>query len=322
MIGRDDHYRLNGWSNMKTYGSSPVNSYYGVKVYGQGHVICHNKVSFFHDGVCISTYGIPEEDQDLKCVSIDIYNNDIFLMVDDFIEADGGAHNIRVLNNRGFNAAHHGLSAQPMFGGPVYFIGNLVYHVPFGGAIKTGGANPAGVLVYHNTFIAENADAVGISNVHYRNNLFFGSDHPNKYLFRLESYTTYSSADYNGYRPNKTSRAPFTWGIPKDGLRNYTERPAFQEYMSLDAFRKASGLEVHGIEVDLDIFERMVLPNPQKPHAVYVPQSVDFHLRPNSAAVDAGLRLFNINDHYSGKAPDLGAWEYGSEDPVYGPRDN
>ncbi len=57
-------------------------------------------------------------------------------MVDDFIEADGGEHNIRVMNNRGFNAAHHGLSTQPMFGGPVYFIGNLVYHVPFGGAIK------------------------------------------------------------------------------------------------------------------------------------------------------------------------------------------
>ena len=32
-------------------------------------------------------------------------------------------NNIRVMNNRGFNAAHHGLTAQPMFGGPVYFIG-------------------------------------------------------------------------------------------------------------------------------------------------------------------------------------------------------
>jgi len=322
MIGRDDHYRLNGWYQMetKTYGSSPVNSYYGVKVYGQGHVICHNKISFFHDGICVSTYGIPEKDQDLKCVSIDIYNNDIFLMVDDFIEADGGVHNIRVMNNRGFNAAHHGLSAQPMFGGPVYFIGNLVYHVPFGGAIKTGAANPAGVLVYHNTFVAENADAVGISNVHYRNNLFFGSNHPDKYLFRLESYTTYSTADYNGYRPNLTDKAPFTWGVPKDGKRNYEQPPVYKEYHSLEAFRKDSGLEEHGILVDLDIFEHMVLPKHDKPHAVYLPNLVNFSLRPNSAAIDAGLILHNINDNFTGAAPDLGALEYGATDQVYGPR--
>ncbi|MBK8500870.1 MAG: hypothetical protein IPL46_00960 [Saprospiraceae bacterium] len=275
MIGRDDHYRLNGWSNMKTYGPSPVNSYYGVKVYGQGHVICHNKMSFFHDGICISTYGIPEESQDLKCVSIDIYNNDVFLSVDDFIEADGGVHNIRVMNNRGFNAAHHGLSAQPMFGGPVYFIRNIVYNVPFGGAIKTGGANPAGVLIYNNTFIAENADAVGISNVHYRNNLFFGSNHPNKHLNRLESYTTYSTSDYNGYQAGR-DKALLTWGVPKNGMRDYNERPESE--------------------------------------------SVDFRLRSNSAAIDAGVLLPNINDGFSGLAPDLGANEYNSENQVYGPR--
>ena len=319
MIGRDDHYRLNGWSNMKTYGSSPVNSYYGVKVYGQAHVICHNKMSFFHDGICISTYGIPEESQDLKCVSIDIYNNDVFLSVDDFIESDGGVHNIRVMNNRGFNAAHHGLSAQPMFGGPVYFIKNIVYNVPFGGAIKTGGANPAGVLIYNNTFIAENADAVGISNVHYRNNLFFGSNHPNKFLNRLESYTVYSTSDYNGYQKGR-DKALLSWGFPKNGMRDYTERPESREYNDLKALNKDSGLEKHGILLDQNIFEKMILPDFHKPHAVYFPESVDFRLRSNSAAIDAGILLPNINDGFTGAAPDLGAIEFNSPNQVYGPR--
>lgn len=321
MIGRDDHHRLNGWSNMRTYGSSPVNSYYGVKVYGQGHVICHNKVSFFHDGICVSTYGIPEPEQDRKCVAIDIYNNDIFLMVDDFIETDGGVHNIRVINNRGFNAAHHGLSAQPMFGGPAYFIGNLVYNVPFGGAIKTGGANPSGVLVYHNTFITENADAVNISNVHYRNNLFFGSNAPDKYLSRLESYTAYSTSDYNGYRPNRTDKPMFTYGVPRNELRNYEQRPDHQDYQSLEDLRAASGLEAHGILVDVDIFEHMVLPDHQQPHAVYPLGSVDFRLVPNAIAIDAGVVLPNINDGFTGGAPDLGALEYGKPVPMYGPRE-
>jgi hypothetical protein len=223
------------------------------------------------------------------------------------------------MNNRGFNAAHHGLSAQPMFGGPVYFIKNIVYNVPFGGAIKTGGANPAGVLIYNNTFIAENADAVGISNVHYRNNLFFGSNHPNKFLNRLESYTTYSTSDYNGYQTGR-DKALLTWGVPKNGMRDYQERPEHKEYDNLKELNKDSGLEEHGILLDQNIFEQMVLPDFQKPHAVYFPESVDFRLRSNSAAIDAGILLSNINDEFTGAAPDLGALEYNSENQVYGPR--
>lgn len=320
MIGRDDHYRLNGWNGMTTYGSSPVNSYYGVKVYGQGHVICHNKISFFHDGVCISTYGIPEEDQDLKCVSIDIFNNDVFLSVDDFIETDGGAHNIRVYRNRGFNAAHHGLSAQPMFGGPVYFIGNLVYNVPFGGGIKTGGANPAGVLVYHNTFIAENSNATGISNAHYRNNLFIGTNHPDKPVVRQRNYTRYTTSDYNGYRVNENELPKFMWAVPKQAMSDYETVLPFDEYDSLGAFQNATGQEKHGLLVNLDVFEMMILPDPEKPHAVYQPDSVDFRLRSGSVAIDRGVSLSNINDGFKGSAPDLGALELNAEPVVYGPR--
>ena len=318
MIGRDDHYRLNGWNGMTTYGASPVNSYYGVKVYGQGHVICHNKVSFFHDGICVSTYGLPEPELDEKCVSIDIYNNDIYLSVDDFIETDGGVHNIRVLRNRGFNAAHHGLSAQPMFGGPVYFIRNLVYHVPFGGAIKTGGANPAGVLVYHNTFVAETA-ATGISNAHYRNNLFLGRDHPDKPLFRQKNYTRYSTMDYNGYRPHQLGDL-IAWAMPTDALRSYESPLPYRSFSSLAAFRSATGQERHGIEIDESIFERMRLPDYRRPHKPYQPEAIDFRLRKGAAAVDAGLILPNINDGYTGRAPDLGAIERGEDAVIYGPR--
>ena len=41
------------------YGSHEVRSYYAVKVYGPGHVIAHNAVAYFHDGIGISTYGTP-----------------------------------------------------------------------------------------------------------------------------------------------------------------------------------------------------------------------------------------------------------------------
>ena len=117
-------------------------------------MIAHNAIAYFHDGIGISTYGTPEQDPDRRASSIDIYGNDIHMSGDDFVETDGGVHNIRVFNNRGVNAAHGGYSAQPVFGGPVYFIGNISYHVPSGVAFKFS-AKPAGLFVYHNTIIGE-----------------------------------------------------------------------------------------------------------------------------------------------------------------------
>jgi hypothetical protein len=53
---------------------------------------------------------------------------------------------------------------------------------------------------------------------------------------------------------------------------------------------------------------------------IYKAEELDFRLHPNSAGVDAGCILPNINDDFAGKAPDLGALEVGQPLPVYGPR--
>jgi hypothetical protein len=79
----------------------------------------------------------------------------------------------------------------------------------------------------------------------------------------------------------------------------------------------ASGLEVHGIEIDYDIFENL---QPPKPDRVYHATDLSFKLRPNGKAVDSGIKLPNVNDNFAGKAPDLGALEAGTAEPVYGPR--
>ncbi len=57
LLGRDDRNRLIGWSNFGKYKPTQLKSYIGIKVYGQGHVICHNYVAYFHDAICVSTYG-------------------------------------------------------------------------------------------------------------------------------------------------------------------------------------------------------------------------------------------------------------------------
>src|SRR3954471_20434341 len=156
-LGRDDRFRLIGWSGPQrpsagAYGSHLLTSYYAVKLYGPGHVIARNAIAYFHDAIGISTYGTPEKDPERQASSIDIYQNDMHMSNDDFIETDGGVHNIRVFQNRGVNAANGGYSSQPVFGGPVYFIRNLLYHQPQGVAFKFS-AKPAGMFVWHNTLI-------------------------------------------------------------------------------------------------------------------------------------------------------------------------
>lgn len=319
-LGRDDRHRMLGWANPGLYGAHPINSYYAVKVYGSGHVIAHNAVAFFHDGISVCTHGVPEEEEELKAVAIDIYNNDIHLTGDDFIEADGGVHNIRVLRNRGVNAAHTGLSAQPVFGGPAYFIRNIVYNTPV--ALKF--PNPAGVVVYHNTFIAENRTAQRVSNAHFRNNLFLGTDAAVG-ISVLGGPTAYSTYDYDGFRPNRGVDNQFTWVGPRAGILVDYDRPQneAQRFKTLAEFSAATGQESHGVELDYDIFTNLrppVPPDSSRPGAPYDAGALDFTLRPGSKAVDSGVRIPNVNDGFSGKAPDLGAVETGQQMPVYGPR--
>jgi hypothetical protein len=323
-LGRDHRNRLIGWTGplwakVGPYGSHELTSYYAIKVYGPGHVIARNAIAYFHDGVGISTYGTPEEDPERRASSIDIYNNDIHMSNDDFIETDGGVHNIRVFNNRGVNAFHGGYSSQPVFGGPVYFIRNTLYHVPSGVAFKFS-AKPAGLFVYHNTIIGEQTVRDPSSNMHFRNNLFLGRDTPDRGIMTWANGAGVYSTDYNGFRPNKGVAAQYHWLGPKPGQQLYEPaREDWKTYATLADFRAATGQEAHGMEVDFDIFERMTPPDPSKRHAVYHAMDLNFRLKPDTRAVDAGVPIPTVNDGFAGRAPDLGALETGKPEPRYGP---
>lgn len=313
MIGRHDPDTLVGWYGLEK--PAPLTSYYAIKVYGQSHVVCHNYIAYFHDGICVDTHGLPEGGK--KTVSVDFYRNDIFNMADDFIEADGGSHNIRIFENRGFNAYHAALSAQPVFGGPVYFIRNICYNVP-GTALKYT-IRPAGIYTYNNTFVAEAAIS-NFSNGHFRNNLFIGPDETRPAL-AATTYTAYSSFDYNGYR-SKPGKSPFRLRYPPhDSLNHADDRElSFLEFPSLKEFRKKTGFEHHGVELKDELFENVPLPEIARRGHIYPVKGYDFRLKRSSAAVDAGCLLPNVTDGFSGKAPDLGALETGKEPPHYGPR--
>src|SRR5688572_31263195 len=343
MIGRFNPGYLMGftgrtWQNLPEYDPKLV-SEYAVKVYGSGHVVAYNAIANFHDGVDVATYGNPDGSptplRDRLPVSIDFYGNDISNVEDNCLEADGGAHNIRIFRNRCFNHGHRALSVQPMFGGPVYFIRNIVYHAPEGGAVKFT-ASSSGIVVLHNTLIAPvKPMLLAASNVHYRNNLILGKSETLE-TFAVETNTNYSSSDYNGFRPNEGAEFSFEWSTPSFSMRaNFPGEPgqlSAQEqskfeattrerrrFKTLKEYSAATGQDTHSVLVDYDVFVKVTAPGPD-PRTLYKPADFDFRLRDGSVAVDAGVRLTGINDDFTGKAPDLGAYEIGRPLPHYGPR--
>lgn len=343
MLGRFNPNYLMGftgrtWQNLPEFNPKLV-SEYAVKVYGAGHVVAYNSIANFHDGVDVATYGNPDGSptpiRDRMPVSIDFYGNDISNVEDNCLEADGGAHNIRIFRNRCFNHGHRALSVQPMFGGPVYFMRNIVYHAPEGGAVKFT-ASSAGIVVYHNTLIAPvKPMLLAASNVHYRNNLILGKSETLE-TFAVETNTNYSSSDYNGFRPNEGAEFAFEWSTPpltmranfigEPGIRSTQEQTQFEmkarerrRFKTLKEYAEATGQDRHSILVDYDTFVHVTPAGPD-PRTLYKPSDFDFALRPGSAAIDAGVRLLGVNDDFTGRAPDLGAYEVGRPLPHYGPR--
>ena len=61
-------------------------------------------------------------------------------------------------------------------------------------------------------------------------------------------------------------------------------------------------------------------PDSARRYHVYHAMDLDFRIKENSEALDAGVALPTINDDFTGKAPDLGALERNQEEPHYGPR--
>jgi hypothetical protein len=375
-IGRHDPDHVIGWAgdfwakfNGKDGQKFPpvMGSYVAVKVYGPGHVIAYNYVANFHDGIDTETYGNPDgsaavdgpkypprEYFDRRPVSIDYYNNYMTNFHDNPFEVDGSMHNVRVLRNMMINSASHALCNQPSIGGPVYWIRNIVYHMPGGSTRLTGGA--AGAIFYNNTVLSE-TQAQGASNVHWTNNLFLG-ENSGPAIFSVNTYTNYSSSDYNGFRPNPGAPYSFAWSSPpwttavdySPLLRNAglggsggsgrgntapSDRPVppaggaaggleIRQYKTLEEYSRATRQDQHSVLVDYDVFMNVPKLDAQDAttvQKVYKAEAFDFRLKPGSAAVDRGTILPNVTEGFAGRAPDLGALEVGQAPPHYGPRD-
>lgn len=277
----------------------------GIMLTGPGNVICHNRVRGYRD--CIS---FMEDRGAGEQVSIDVYNNDLQLGLDDAIEADFAMGNCRILRNRITNC-FMGLSSQPGLGGPTYFIRNVMYNIT-NSAFKIS-RRSVGDVFLHNTCVKV-GDGLAAphrdwSHTLFRNNLCIGGTGGGMFgrypsgpglAVALAGPDENCDLDYDGAG---------TYGTPFRGrIRNIT-------FDSLAEWRERTSYK-HGVEVNMSVFDGVAFPDPAIPERP-VP---DLRIRAGSAAVDAGQPLPNINDGHRGSAPDLGAYEQGQELPVYGPR--
>ena len=138
-------------------------SYSAVHLAGQGHVICHNDVYRFFDGLqmqsnwatspTVNTYWTAGGDEpvELRTSAVDIYNNILRWTPDNAIEADMAHHNIRIMRNLCVDTFGGYWSNQFVMGGPCYWIRNVAYSgCPY---MYKNDAGPVGVYSLHNTFI-------------------------------------------------------------------------------------------------------------------------------------------------------------------------
>ena len=223
------------------------------------------------------------------------------------------------------NHPSHAFCNQPTLGGPVYWIRNVAYNLPAGSTRLTNGA--AGVLFYNNTIVSE-TQVSAASNIHWRNNLMLGQNAAPAIL-SVNTFTSYTSSDYNGFRVNPGAQSAFEWSAPASGVvadftgPEHDAKLTTQRFASLADYVAATGQDKHSVAVDYDVFvnvRRLDAQDAASVQKLYKADEFDFRLKPGSAAVDRGVLLPTVTDGFAGRAPDLGALEVGQAVPHYGPR--
>jgi hypothetical protein len=270
----------------------------GIQLSGTGSTVRFNRIMGFADG--IDTF------HSLPCAAIDIYGNEISEMTDDGIETDYSIRNVRCFDNRLTNV-FQGISAQPVYGGPVYIFRNAMLNLE--GSVFKLHNGPSGVLMLHNTSVKAGMPFVlypkaRVGNCVSRNNLYIGT--LAEYAYETTAKMENCDFDYDGF-----GGGPWTLFLKWNEVRYANIEEAREK---APVYRNVSFVDPAGC------FASGLLP-PGDPRAqAFGTETNDLRLAADSKARDRGAVIPGLNDGYEGEAPDLGAFEFGSALPHYGPR--
>jgi len=268
----------------------------GVELeHSDGHVVAYNRISNAADGV-----SYPGK-------NCDIFRNEIFNVSDDGIEFDYGYANNRAWENRITTANNNGISFQPMYSAPAYVVRNQVIVVEED-VIKLRD-NVDRVLLANNTFVCQSGPVSNsthfLTGFQSNNNLYISVN--DRYAWEDGNSSTQknwrTNLDYDGFDWNDNIYA-FKW--------------ANNRLETLEELQSNYQIELNGIRVRKDeIFNSYSFPASPSPAPLQY-----LTLKEGCNAIDAGIALNNINENFTGEAPDLGAFEFGIDVLEYGPREN
>jgi hypothetical protein len=256
----------------------------GTAILVRGHVgtiIRGNEIHNYFNGIYTGSSGDPHNFE--LALDVDVYDNYIHHIGDDAFEPEGACVNHRFRENV-VEHAFAGLSLAPVTKGPVWALRSL-YANYTGRAIKMDKESDGIALIYHNTFWSDekNVNAIDLIspafNIVTRDNIF----QSNGFLIKeVPTDSTGNDWDNNNLHTTKSFFSPpFKW----DDI----------DYYNLNAFCNAAGLECNSHTDDPSLSD---------------PKGGIFTLNETSPNIDRGILIPGINDHFSGKAPDIGAYEY------------
>jgi len=264
---------------------------------GRGNVVRACRIHTLFDGLSPAAESENMNDE-RRNSDWDVCDNEIFDMRDDVIEPEGPCLNFRIWNNY-CHEVFSGVSLAPIIVGPVYVMYNVIANHGFL-SLKYNGVGPGVCNIFQNTIytsvpgVEALRSADPITAQHFRNNVFYGDG--------LALNAIHGLASDNDWDYDLWYNRDVQW------LQSYVdskEKRLFQldrrTVISMARFQDLTGLEKNGLYADPLFVD---------------PQSGDFRLRPVSPAIDRGVVIPNVNDGFRGKAPDLGAYEWGS--PVRG----
>ena len=134
-----------------------------------------------------------------------------------------------------------------------------------------------------------------VSNFTFFNNLTIGTENAVYMTPAIEA----AAIDYNGWSPDGEFKFDYTW-------------------TGFSSLHRESPYERHGRLLTAPVFDQPVI-QPTRFES-FMPPPLYLTLHASRNAIDAGVRLPNINDDYRGEAPDLGVLERGHGLPQYGVR--
>ena len=256
----------------------------GTAILVRGHIgaiVRGNEIHNYFNGIYTGSSGDPHNFE--LAQDVDIYDNYVHHIGDDAFEPEGACVNNRFREN----IVEHtfvGLSLAPITQGPVWALRTL-YANYTGRAIKMDKKSDGIALIYQNTFWSEekNVNAIDLIspafNTVMRNNIF----QSNAYLIKeVPSGSTGNIWDNNNLHTTLSSLSPpFEW----DNI----------DYYNIKEFCTATGLGCNSF--------------PEAPGLID-PEQGFFTLNPTSPNIDRGVLIPGINDNFTGKAPDIGAYEY------------